>query len=158
MAVGTFRSLSSVARGASTPFLLIVLVAVVTFSGMPILPVAKQFALTEMLVMIVIAVRISIFISNSGIITFGHIGFVCLGAYATAWMTCDPMWKGLMLRDLPSFLAHSQYPPVLAIFLSGVWAAFIAALFGAAILRLSGIAAAIATFAFLIIVCSIYSN
>jgi branched-chain amino acid transport system permease protein len=158
MAVGRLRSFSGVAKGASTPLLLIALVALVTASGMVILPAAKQFALTEMLVMIVIAVAISIFISNTGIISFGHIGFTCLGAYATAWMTCDPMWKSLMLVDLPSFLADRQYPPALAILLSGVWAAFIAAIFGAPILRLSGIAAAIATFAFLMIVSSVYSN
>jgi branched-chain amino acid transport system permease protein len=158
MVAGGPSGFSDIARGASTPLLLIALVALVTLSGMLILPAAKQFALTEMLVMIVIAVGISIFISNTGIISFGHIGFTCLGAYATAWMTCDPMWKSLMLPDLPSFLADKQYPPVLAILLSGVWAAFIAAIFGGAILRLSGIAAAIATFAFLIIVSSVYSN
>lgn len=158
MAVGSLRVSSRIARGVSTPVLLIALVALVTVSGMVILPVAKQFALTEMLVMIVIAVGISIFISNTGIISFGHIGFTCLGAYATAWMTCDPIWKSLVLVDLPSFLADRQYPLALAILLSGMWAAFIAAIFGAAILRLSGIAAAIATFAFLMIVSSVYSN
>jgi len=158
MAGDRLQGFSRIARGASTPLLLIALVALVTVSGTVILPAAKQFALTEMLVMVVIAVGISIFISNTGIISFGHIGFTCLGAYATAWMTCDPMWKSLMLRDLPSFLADSQYPPLLAILLSGVWAAFIAGIFGAAIVRLSGIAAAIATFAFLIIVSSVYSN
>jgi hypothetical protein len=130
MVAGGPSGFSDIARGASTPLLLIALVALVTLSGMLILPAAKQFALTEMLVMIVIAVGISIFISNTGIISFGHIGFTCLGAYATAWMTCDPMWKSLMLPDLPSFLADKQYPPVLAILLSGVWAAFIAAIFG----------------------------
>jgi branched-chain amino acid transport system permease protein len=158
MAISRPGDWSGFAAAASTPLMLIALVAVVTVLGTAILPAAKQFAITEMLVMIVIAVGISIFISNTGIISFGHIGFTCLGAYATAWMTCDPMWKALMLRDLPSFLADNEYPPALAIFLSGVWAAFIAAIFGAAILRLSGIAAAIATFAFLIIVSSVYSN
>jgi branched-chain amino acid transport system permease protein len=158
MADGGAHSTSGIARGVSTPILLVALVGAVTLLGTLVLPVAKQFALTEMLVMIVIAVGISIFISNTGIVSFGHIGFTCLGAYATAWMTCDPMWKNLMLRDLPSFLANHQYPPLLAIALSGIWAAVVAAILGAAILRLSGIAAAIATFAFLMIVSSVYSN
>ncbi|HTV30555.1 MAG TPA: branched-chain amino acid ABC transporter permease [Xanthobacteraceae bacterium] len=152
------RVVPVIARSAGTPVVLIALVGLVTILGWYILPVARQFALTEMLVMVVIAVGISIFTSNTGIISFGHIGFVCIGAYATAWMTCDPMWKRMMLHDLPWFLADEKYPPILAIVLSGGWAAAIAGIVGAAILRLSGIAAAIATFAFLMIVSSVYSN
>ncbi len=145
-------------KKANTPLLLIGIIALATFVGVLIFPPAKQFAVTEMLVLVVIAVGISIFVSNTGIISFGHIGLTCLGAYATAWMTCDPIWKHLMLHELPSFLARWQYPPMLAIFLSGLWTAFVGTIFGAAIIRLTGIAAAIATFAFLIIVFSVYSN
>ncbi|MEQ8500443.1 MAG: hypothetical protein RIB84_13680, partial [Sneathiellaceae bacterium] len=44
---------------------------------------------TEALIRIVLVVGIYIFIGNSGVISFGHIGFVCIGAYGTAMLTAN---------------------------------------------------------------------
>lgn len=117
-----------------------------------------QVALTEMFIRVTIVVGISIFVGNSGILSFGHIGFMCIGAYAAAWATCDPAWKSMMLTGLPAFLQQNQYPLPIAIFGGALLASGVAFLFGLTIMRLSGIAASIATFAFLVVVNSIYSN
>jgi branched-chain amino acid transport system permease protein len=114
--------------------------------------------LDEMLIRMTVAVGMYVFIGNSGILSFGHIGFMCIGAYAVAWATCEPGWKEIMLRGLPGFLRHEQYPFLLAIGGAGLLAAVIAVPVGVAVARLSGIAASIATFAFLAIVNNIYSN
>ena len=114
--------------------------------------------MTEALIRLTVVVGLSVFIGNSGVVSFGHIGFMCIGAYVAAWATCNPMWKQLMLTGLPTFVQEAQYPFLVAVAGGAVLAALVALVFGAVILRLSGIAASIATFAFLAIVNNIYSN
>jgi branched-chain amino acid transport system permease protein len=68
-----------------------------------------QVTITEMLIRMVVVVGIYLFVGNSGILSFGHIGFMCIGAYAAAWATVDPTWKQMMLTGLPDFLQQNQY-------------------------------------------------
>jgi branched-chain amino acid transport system permease protein len=117
-----------------------------------------QTTLIEMLIRMIVVVAMQLFIGNSGVLSFGHIGFMCIGAYAAAWATCEPSWKQLMLTGLPEFLQSAQWPFPADIFMAGALAALVALLFGAVVIRLSGIAASIATFAFLAIINSVYSN
>ncbi|SJZ30808.1 branched-chain amino acid transport system permease protein [Enhydrobacter aerosaccus] len=117
-----------------------------------------KVTLTEMLIRMTVVIATYLFIGNSGILSFGHIGFMCIGAYAAGWATCNPAWKQLMLTGLPAFLQENEYPFLLAVGGGGLLAAIVALIFGAAVIRLSGIAASIATFAFLAIVNSVYSN
>lgn len=113
---------------------------------------------TEMLIRIVIVIGLSIFIGNSGVISFGHIAFAGIGAYAAAWADAEPSFKQIMLVGLPSFLQNNQSGLLLSILFSVTLAAIVAAALGSAIMRLSGIASSIATFAFLVMVNSIISN
>ena len=117
-----------------------------------------QVTLTEMLIRVLVVVGLYVFIGNSGVISFGQIGFMCIGAYAAGWATAEPSFKQVMLQGLPDILAQNQWPFPVAMAGAIVLPAIVAFLFGLAILRLNGIAASIATFAFLIIVNSVYSN
>ncbi|HTG20264.1 MAG TPA: branched-chain amino acid ABC transporter permease, partial [Reyranella sp.] len=117
-----------------------------------------RVTLTEMLIRMVVVIATYLFIGNSGILSFGHVGFMCIGAYAAGWATCNPAWKQLMLTGLPVFLREEEYPFLLAVAGGGALAAVVALIVGFAIMRLSGIAASIATFALLAIVNSVYSN
>ena len=117
-----------------------------------------QTTLIEMLIRMIVVVAMQLFIGNSGVLSFGHIGFMCVGAYAAAWATCEPNWKQLMLTGLPNFLQTAQWPFPVDVVAAGILAALVALLFGAVVIRLSGIAASIATFAFLAIINSVYSN
>ena len=114
--------------------------------------------LTEMLIRLGVVVGIYIFIGNSGIMSFGQIGFMCIGAYATAWATLDPNWKQIMLQGLPYFLKDATYPFPVPMLMGATLAAAVALVFGFPVMRLSGIAASIATFAFLVVINSVYSN
>ncbi len=98
-----------------------------------------QVTITEMLIRMVAVVGIYMFIGNSGILSFGHIGFMCIGAYAAAWATVDPNWKQMMLTGLPDFLQQNQYGFLPDVAGGGLLAAAIALTLGAAIMRLSGI-------------------
>jgi len=112
----------------------------------------------EMLIRMTVVVATYIFIGNSGVLSFGHIAFMCIGAYAAGWASCEPSWKQLMLTGLPEFLQDNQYPFIVSVAGAGALAAVVALIFGAAVIRMSGVAASIATFAFLAIVNSVYSN
>jgi len=114
--------------------------------------------LTEMFIRVIVVVGLYVFIGNSGIISFGQIGFMCIGAYAAAWATAEPSFKQIMLQGLPGFLQENQYPFLVAMAGALALPALVALCLGIAIMRLSGTAASIATFAFLMIVNSVYSN
>ena len=114
--------------------------------------------IVEIFIRIVLVVGLYIFIGNSGIMSFGHVGFMCIGAYAAAWQTVLPAMKNMMLPGLPSFLLDHALPVLPAAILSGLLVAVIALLVGLVIMRLTGIAASIATFAFLAVVNVVYSN
>ena len=147
----------NVFRRHQTPFLLVVGLAVI--AGLTALGGDDlQVTLTEMFIRVVVVVGLYVFIGNSGIISFGHIGFMCIGAYAAAWATAEPSFKGIMLQGLPSVLQENQWPFSVAMAGAVLLPTAVAALFGLAIMRLAGTAASIATFAFLIIVNSVYSN
>ncbi|GAB5469496.1 MAG: branched-chain amino acid ABC transporter permease [Rhodospirillales bacterium] len=104
-------------------------------------------SLTEALIRLTVVVGLYIFIGNSGIISFGHIGFMMIGAYATAWQTMDPMTKDIFIPGLPAYLLANSHHWVLAVLIAGVVAAIVAFISGLALMRLSGIAASIGTFA-----------
>ncbi len=142
----------------STPLLLIGILVLftllVTFLGDNSL--ARMAAQT--LIRVTFVVGLWIFVGNSGIVSFGHAGYMAIGAYCSAWLTLRPQMKGMFLPDLWPFLATAEWPVFPAAIVSGLLAACVALVSGAAILRLSGIAASIATFAFLAIIYTVYCS
>jgi branched-chain amino acid transport system permease protein len=113
---------------------------------------------TETFILLVAVVGVYIFVGNSGIFSFGHIGLMAIGAYATAWQTCCPQLKQFTMEGLPDFLLNNTFPVFFASITSGVLTAFVALAVGAVLMKLSGIVAAISTFAFLVIVNVVYSG
>jgi branched-chain amino acid transport system permease protein len=112
----------------------------------------------EMFINIMVVVGLYAFVGNSGLLSFGHISFMCLGAYMTAWLAIPPVMKSITLKGLPVWLLHTQLPMWVATPISGVFAALFALIVGRIIMRLSGIAASIATFGLLGVVNNVYSN
>jgi branched-chain amino acid transport system permease protein len=145
-------------RAYSTPILLSLALLALTVLAVGLGDKALARAMAEMLIRVTLVVGLWIFVGNSGVISFGHAGYMCIGAYMSAWLTLKPSMKALLLPGLPEWLAQAQWPVLPAAIAGGVLAALVGLISGAAILRLSGIAASIATFAFLAIVNTIYSN
>lgn len=142
----------------STPLILIVILAAFALACTFLGDKALGRMAAETLIRVTFVVGLWIFVGNSGVISFGHAGFMAIGAYCSAWLTLRPQMKGMFLPDLWPFLANAEWPVFPAAIVSGLLASIIALIAGAAMLRLSGIAASIATFAFLAIVNTIYSN
>jgi branched-chain amino acid transport system permease protein len=140
-----------------TPLVLILLVTLVSlaahhFSG------GAQRTVIDAMIKLIIVVGMSIFVGNSGVLSFGHIGFLGIGAYCAAWLTIPPSVKSSLLPGLPDWLANTQWHPMSAAMAGGFLASFVALLFGLPLTRLTGIAASIGTFAMLVILYAIFSN
>jgi branched-chain amino acid transport system permease protein len=119
---------------------------------------AAQRTVTDGLIKLIVVVGLYIFIGNSGVISFGHTSFMAIGAYVSAWLTMPPAIKRLRLHDLPSVVAQNQLPELPAALIAGSAAALVALLVGIPLMRLSGIAASIGTFAVLAVTVSVLGN
>jgi branched-chain amino acid transport system permease protein len=145
-------------RTLATPFLLAALLLV--FALTAFFAGSKPFNQTmiDIFLKVIFVVGLWVFIGNSGVISFGHIAFACLGGYMAAWTTIKPMMKGMSMPGLPGWLMQTEIPYWAGAAVGAGWAALWALIFGAVLMRLSGIAASIATFAMLAMINSIYSN
>ena len=74
---------SFVARHQAPVWLVAILGVIVLVSLSPIGDSFKV-TLTEMFIRVIVVVGLYVFIGNSGIISFGQVGFMCIGAYAAA--------------------------------------------------------------------------
>jgi branched-chain amino acid transport system permease protein len=117
-----------------------------------------QRILTVLFINLSMVLGLQIFMGNSGVVSFAQIGFMGIGAYASALFSMSPQAKAMALRNLYSWLVPIQVPFVVAVIIGGLMAAFVAALVGYPLMRLSGAAAVIATFALLIIVHNVLIN
>jgi branched-chain amino acid transport system permease protein len=101
------------------------------------------------LVSVAIVVAIYVFVGNSGVLSFGQISFVAVGAFAAGVMTVPlDSKKGVLTTLFPLLRDHTigDVPSLLlAAGLGGVFAFVV----GLPLMRLSGLAAGIATFAVL---------
>lgn len=109
----------------------------------------------RLLLWMMLVIGLQIFSGNSGVMSFGHVAFMAAGAYFGSLLTMAPTLKETTFNDMPRFLASWIHPAELGLFeaalAGGALAVLLAALFGVAVARLAGIAAAIATLAILVI-------
>ena len=102
--------------------------------------------------MLVGVVGLYVFAGNSGVFSFGNVGFMAIAAYVSALLTMAPGQKSVFLPDLPKLLAEQHWPAPAGALAGGASAAAIGALVGFPLMRLSGISASIATFSILVVV------
>ncbi len=69
---------------------------------------------TAMLIDAVMVVGLQIYIGNTGVLSFGHIGFGAIAGYAFAVLAIDPARKGTVIRNAPWGLDEVQLSPLLA--------------------------------------------
>ena len=110
------------------------------------------------LVNVMLVVSIQAFIGNSGIVSFGHVAFMGIGAYTTALVTIPEAVKSAQLPELPSALGTADLGLVPAIALSALAALVVAAIFGGAIIRMTESTMAMATLALLVMVHTFFQN
>jgi branched-chain amino acid transport system permease protein len=127
------------------PIALIVIVALIGTGT----SIATQQYFISAEVSATIVIGLYVFVGNSGVFSFGTISFTALGAFAAGEMTIPTQTKHLVYSGLWSFIAGHSTGNVPSLALAAALGAVYAFLVGIPLVRLSGIAAGIATFAVL---------
>ena len=98
------------------------------------------------LVNVAIVVALYVFIGNSGVVSFGHISFVAVGAWAAGVLSMPVQEKPAIMPHLFGLLGDHTIGNVWSLALAAAVGAAYALVVGLPLMRLSGLAAGIATF------------
>jgi branched-chain amino acid transport system permease protein len=101
------------------------------------------------IVAVAIVAAIYVFVGNSGVLSFGQISFVAVGAFAAGVLTVPTALKASVLPNLFPVLRDHTIGNVASLVLAAAVGGLLALLVGLPLMRLSGLAAGIATFAVL---------
>jgi len=126
----------------------VVLIAAAALLG-TLVSISTQTYFTDTLVKVSIVVALYVFIGNSGVLSFGHISFVALGAWTAGVLSVPTSEKPAIMPNLAHFLVHRHTGNVASLALAAIVGGIAAFVVGIPLMRLSGLAAGIATFAVL---------
>ena len=110
------------------------------------------------LVYLLATIGLSVFAGASGVMPFGQVAFMAIGAYAAAICRIPVSVKTFEMDGAPSFLVTVHLSAVLATVVAGAVAAVCAAVLALALMRMSGLSAGLASFAVLVMVQVVASN
>jgi branched-chain amino acid transport system permease protein len=127
------------------PALLVVAVGV----GSTLVSSSNEIYFLNALVSVAIVVAIYVFIGNSGVLSFGQMSFVAVGAFAAGILTIPVESKTGVLPELFPLLRDHTIGNVASLLLGAAAGGVFALIVGLPLMRLSGLAAGIATFAVL---------
>lgn len=149
------RARAAVAR--SWPVIsLYLLVAAVSLFGL--LGPSVNRTVGTMLINLMIVVGLYAFVGLSGVFSFGHVGFVAVGAYVYAFAAMSVDSKATLLPDLPSLLANLHLPTIPAILLAALCSAAVAVVVAVPLMRMNGLSAALGTLIMLIVINQVARN
>jgi branched-chain amino acid transport system permease protein len=98
------------------------------------------------LVNVAIVVALYVFIGNSGVLSFGHVSFVAVGAWIVGVLSVPVSEKPAIMPHLFGFLRDTTVGNVPSLLIGAAVGAVYALVIGLPLMRLSGLAAGIATF------------
>ena len=119
-------------------------VLILAFGG-SIIGTSVERTVTVFFVSLAAIAAMGLYSGNSGILSFGHLAFMGIGAYVGALLTLPAKIKEATLPALPDWLATTELGLLPAILAAVVVTMLVAAVVGAAIWRLEGSSATIAT-------------
>lgn len=132
--------------------LIVVIFAVIAVSGGVLASPLLERIITVMFINLILVLGLQMFMGNSGYLSFAHVAFMGIGAYTSALLAMPVDIKASALPELYGALAGIEWPFLPAVLVAAAVAAIVAAVFGYPLMRLSESAAAIASFALLVIV------
>jgi branched-chain amino acid transport system permease protein len=135
----------------------IVLLALVGLVG-SFMNQARGLEFTSALISAAIVVALYVFVGNSGVLSFGQIGFFIVGAYAAGELTVPADAKLSVLPNVFSVIRDHTVGNAESLVIAAGVGGIYALLAGFPLMRLSGLAAGIATFAVLEITHNIVRN
>jgi branched-chain amino acid transport system permease protein len=119
---------------------------------------ARAIEFVNALVFAAIVIGIYVFVGNSGVLSFGQIGFFLVGAYAAGELSIPPETKASILPNVFSVIRDHSVGNLWSLVIAALAGGIFAFVVGIPLMRLSGLAAGIATFAVLVITQNILGN
>lgn len=110
---------------------------------------ATEIYFLTALISVAIVVSVYVFVGNSGVLSFGQVSYVAVGAFTAGVMTIPQESKQGVLPDLFPVLRDHTIGDLASLVLAAAVGAVFALVVGLPLMRLSGLAAGIATFAVL---------
>ena len=154
MSAARFRSRPSTATSLLVPLALIAIVTLVGASGTPFF----QGTVTLILCNLIVVIGLQVFVGNSGVYSFGQLGFATTGAYIAALLTLPAAFALLQTPGLPSFIADTQLGPLPSTLIAAAISGLLAVVIGLPLMRTSTLAIPISTFAFLVVVFNVVAG
>ena len=149
------RLLLHTLRGTGLAALPLLIVAVVADA---VASPADLRVVVNFLIALTLVLAIQSFSGNSGIVSFGHVGFMGVGAYVAATLTIPPAIKQDLMPSPPSFIGDHTVGFVPAVLLSALAGAVVAGVLGLALTRMQEGAMAMATIGVLVIFFVVFDN
>ena len=123
---------------------------------------ARDDLVTQMLINGIVVVGIGVYVGNTGVMSFGHVGFGAIAGYTFAVLAISPERKAQIIPDAPFGLAGVSLPPAVAV-LAAIGVTLVAAVVIGLGLTRSGartgaISAAVITLALLFVVHEVARN
>ena len=143
---------------AGSLLMLLALVAAATGLTLLLGDAAMDRTVVGVLVDLVLVVGIYVFIGLTGVFSFGHLGFVAIGAYTVGLFTVPVGTKEVLFRSMPEQLDQLHLPFVAALVVGGLVAAACALVVAVPLSRMAGLTAALATLSILVMVYTVASN
>jgi branched-chain amino acid transport system permease protein len=122
---------------------LVVVVAAVLGTAVSL---STQSYFTDTLVKVAIVVALYVFIGNSGVLSFGHISFVAVGAWTAGVLSVPAAEKPAIMPSLAHVLRDRTVGNLSSLALAALVGGICALIVALPLMRLSGLAAGIATF------------
>ena len=152
------RELRGYERAASTAIALCAGAAVAAVLAILLFGANGERIVTLAAIYVVCAAGLMTFSGNTGIVSFGHAGFVGIGAYTSAILSMPAGMQKTVLPLLPPALAGWELPLPGALAAAAVAGGAVGFLTGIPIARLKGSAGSIASLGLLIIVYTVLSG
>ena len=150
------RSLEPLARRVWPPFFLCSLIVVSWALADAFGGVVYTDTMLRMFITLILVLGLQIFSGNSGVLSFGHVSFMAVGAYSSALLTIPTETKKFTFLTMPHFLKSWVFPaqlsPLEGTLAGAGFATAFALICAAPIIRLAGVQAGIGTLAILVIV------
>src|SRR5438876_2766918 len=110
----------------AAPALIVLLAALVSM----LVSRSSETYFIDALVKVAIVVALYVFIGNSGVVSFGHVAFVALGAWAAGVLSVPSGEKPAIMPNLAHFLEHRTVGNIPSLLVAGVIGALAALLVG----------------------------
>jgi branched-chain amino acid transport system permease protein len=114
-----------------------------------VVSISTQSYFTDALVKVAIVVALYVFIGNSGVLSFGHVSFVAVGAWTAGVLSVPAAEKPAIMPSLLHVLRDRTVGNLSSLALAALVGGICALVVALPLMRLSGLAAGIATFAVL---------